>query len=295
MTLIKGIPEQEKDWFDSPSMFDVSTENPWHTGEVVFMPKGLVGTTLPHRAVIGSEYTRRNGDYVFSVLTPSEIGIPFGTYPRLIIIWLATEAVRTKQREIKLGRSLKQFMCSLGLKGLSGGNTGNSQGFKRQMVSLFSSSMSFYFLTERGCAEQGFRVADQHMIFWSLRSSSKLADWESTVILSEAFYNLAVGSSVPLCMKTLVAIKQSSMTTDIYCWLTYRMFSLEITGRSTLIPWGSLAAQFGSSYAELKCFKNNFKKKLNKVSEHYPEARYIHRKEGLLLLPSPPHVPRAHY
>ena len=39
-----------------------------------------------------------------------ETKLPFGNFPRLILAWLCTEAVRTQSRELVLGRSLAKFM-----------------------------------------------------------------------------------------------------------------------------------------------------------------------------------------
>ena len=35
--------------------------------------------------------------------------LPFGNYPRLLLAWTSTEAVRTQSRELLLGRSLAEF------------------------------------------------------------------------------------------------------------------------------------------------------------------------------------------
>ena len=47
--------------------------------------------------------------------------LPFGNLPRLILAWVSTEAVRTQSRELVLGRSLSEFMRTLGIYN-SGGN-----------------------------------------------------------------------------------------------------------------------------------------------------------------------------
>ena len=39
--------------------------------------------------------------------------LPFGNLPRLLIAWICTEAVRTQNRELVLGRSLSKFMRTL--------------------------------------------------------------------------------------------------------------------------------------------------------------------------------------
>jgi hypothetical protein len=55
-----------------------------------FMAKILVQTTLPHRAQPGKQYTRTDGDVTLSIL-----------------VWMTTEALRTGERKLELGRSDK--------------------------------------------------------------------------------------------------------------------------------------------------------------------------------------------
>ena len=51
------------------------------------------------------------------------IGYPYGTMPRLLLSWLATEAVRTQRAEPVLGENRSDFMRHLGLQP-TGGKTG---------------------------------------------------------------------------------------------------------------------------------------------------------------------------
>jgi hypothetical protein len=50
---------------------------------------------------------------------------PDGTVPRLPLIWLATETVRTRERRLVLGDSLSTFMRRIGLR-VTGGRRGTS-------------------------------------------------------------------------------------------------------------------------------------------------------------------------
>ncbi len=47
--------------------------------------------------------------------------LPFGNLPRLILAWLSTEVVRTQSRELVLGKSLSEFMRTLGVYSSAGG------------------------------------------------------------------------------------------------------------------------------------------------------------------------------
>ena len=80
-----------------------------------FMAKMLVQTTLPHRAQPGKQYIRSDGDVTLSITDLGGAGLPYGAYPRLILVWMTTEALRTGERKLELGHSLSTFMGQLGL------------------------------------------------------------------------------------------------------------------------------------------------------------------------------------
>ena len=69
-----------------------------------FMARAMVQATLPHKRIEGAEFTRTNGNFTLSITAPSGIGLPYGSIPRLLLSWITTEAVQTKQRELELGR-----------------------------------------------------------------------------------------------------------------------------------------------------------------------------------------------
>ena len=109
-----------------------------------FMARAMVQATLPHKRVAGSEFTRRNGAYTLTLLAPSQIGLPYGTVPRLLLAWLTTEAVKTRSRELELGDSLSGFMRELDMMP-TGGRWGSvkpacSSGFTSQAFNFASAS-----------------------------------------------------------------------------------------------------------------------------------------------------------
>ena len=67
-----------------------------------FMARGMVQATLPHSKVAGNEFTRKNGNYSLTILSPSTIGLPYGSVPRLLLAWVTTEAVKTKRESWNL-------------------------------------------------------------------------------------------------------------------------------------------------------------------------------------------------
>ena len=71
------------------------------------LPRTNPGATL--------QYKRVNGPYKLVMIAGADCKLPFGNLPRLLLAWVSTEAVRTQSREIVLGRSLAEFMRTLGV------------------------------------------------------------------------------------------------------------------------------------------------------------------------------------
>ena len=83
---------------------------------------------------------------------------------------------------------------------------------------------------------------------------------------------------------------RGSSQMDLYTWLAYRMSSVR---KPTLVPWESLQAQLSANYGRLPDLKRKFLSKLADVLHVYPAARLSDKATGLLLMPSPTHLPRA--
>ena len=73
--------------------------------------------------------------------------LPFGNLPRLILAWVSTEAVRTHRRELILGKSLSDFMRSLGVYSSSGGKHTR---LRNQMKRLFNAHVQLIYKDVRG-------------------------------------------------------------------------------------------------------------------------------------------------
>ena len=110
-------------------------------GALGFMARALVQATLPHSKTDQHFFRRRNGDFQLTIVSDPDIGIPYGTIPRLLLAWLTTEAVKTQRREIILGKSLSDFMEQLDLIP-TGGRWGSITRLREQMKRLFSAGIS---------------------------------------------------------------------------------------------------------------------------------------------------------
>ena len=264
----------------------IEDEQAQEVGALGFMARAMVQATLPHRKIEGNEFTRVNGSYSMTIMAPSVIGLPYGTVPRLLLAWLTTEAVKTQHRELELGDSLSGFMRELGIVP-TGGRWGSITRLKDQTRRLFSSSITAIYEKGAGFAVINQTVTDRAALWWDAKAPEQAGLWRSTVTLSENFFNEVIDRPVPIDMRAIKALKQSPMALDIYTWLTYRASYLK---RPTVIPWASLALQFGSDYSRLRDFKHAFIDDLKKVVLVYGQVQVEVTEQGLVVKPSLTHI-----
>lgn len=272
----------------------IEAEEAKEAGALGYMARALIQATIPHSRVNGNEFKRSNGLYTLYMLSPSDIGLPYGSIPRLLMSWLTTEAVKTKAQTLVLGKTLSEFMSILGLVP-TGGRWGTITYLKEQARRLFSTHIACTYDGGNRAAGQNFIIADNYNLWWEPKAPMQAALWESTVTLNKRFFDEIISSPVPIDMRAFKALKRSPMALDIYCWLTYRMSYLK---RQTSIPWGLLQMQFGADYADDKSGRYAFKKKFNiqmlNVLTLYPEATVEQYDNGIILKPSKSHIGRIY-
>jgi hypothetical protein len=262
-------------------------EDAYAAGEVGFLARALVQATLPHSDPKANEFVRRNGHFTLSILAPTDVGLPFGRYPRLVLAYLTTEAVRRKSPDIELGSHFSHFCAALGIPPTTGPR-GSLPMLREQLQRLFASTFQCIFHDESQGrhAGDGFLIAEKRELWWDPRPGKGEAAWGSHVLLSDRFFREATEAPVPLDLRVLRALR-SPFEIDIYVWLTWRFFRLR---RPVTIPWASLALQFGSRYSNPRHFKKRFLGYLRGVIDYYPEVRLESSAAGLSLRPSPTHV-----
>jgi len=259
--------------------------------EVGFSARLLVQATLPHskpKQDVGV-FERSNGFVTVKIVVDPTCGLPYGTYPRLLLAWVTTEAVRTKSPVLEMGDSLNQFMSKLNL-----GNTGGPQGvyprLRQHMERLFSSTVSATYQTSGEWQRIGFCPVEGVRIFWDPKRPGQISMWESTIRLNHTFYEEITRNPVPVDMGAIRALVKSRtpMGLDLYMWLTHRFSYLR---KQTTIPWEGLQLQFGGDYKRTRAFKEKFLGHLKRVLALYPQANVEPTAAGLVLQPSKTHVP----
>jgi len=76
-----------------------------------FVHAGFAMTALPHKRTDAPEWVRDGADIRLRIESGKThdgtvVGVPFGYVARLILLYLQTEAIKTRSREVELGRSM---------------------------------------------------------------------------------------------------------------------------------------------------------------------------------------------
>jgi hypothetical protein len=215
------------------------------------------------------------------------VSVPFGVYPRLILVYLQTQAIRTSNREVELGNSWRDWMTRIGVSW--GGNTGRSV---REQAELLSRCKLTFHMPDGG-GRTGLlnqSIVDKAIFIESPQVERQGRLFLESVKLSEQFYEALKRHPIPLEEAAIKALANNSACLDAYIWLAYRLHSLTAP---KLVTWAALKAQHGHGYGKLTDFKHRFTKILDLALAVYPEAKLEVVQQGVILKPSrPPVAPR---
>jgi Plasmid encoded RepA protein len=264
-----------------------------HEG-ISFQYVPLIQCSFPHTDP-GREatFSRRNGwlELTLSTARP-ETGLPYGVPARLLTIYCASEAVRQQSPEIYLGRSVHEFLRLLDIP-ISRGERGSLRTYANQLLRLIHCAISIDENIRDAGGRSGLHIrqalfVQEARLWWDEVSGIGQG---SSLVLSPVLYESIVERSAPLSTDAIRQLRKSPMDLDVYAWLVHRLFTLT---RPSSISWAQLSGQFGHNYGELRYFRRYFGESLQRVLKVYPEARLKCSDQGILLLPSRPHVePRA--
>jgi hypothetical protein len=259
---------------------------------VSFQYVPLIQCSFPH-ADPGEQsvFTRRNGwlELTLSTARP-DTGLPYGVPARLLTIYCASEAIRTRSPEIYLGKSVHDFLRLLDVP-ITRGERGSLRVYANQLLRLIHCALSIDENIRDASGRSGLHIrqtlfVEEAKLWWDAESGIGQG---SSLVLSSVLYDSILERSAPLSTKAIRQLRKSPMDLDVYAWLVHRLFALK---RPSLVTWPQLSAQFGHSYGELRFFRRFFTDSMRRVLKVYPEARLEAGEGGVMLLPSKPHVPR---
>jgi hypothetical protein len=212
--------------------------------------------------------------------------LPSGTRPRLVLINVCTQAVRTKSPEVDIGGSVREFLRRLGID--AGGES--MRHFRRQMLALSACHMTLAMATAEGTKQIDAKPIDAFQA-WHTNDEGQPALWPGSLRLTDKFFESLMEHAVPLQPEAIGQLQNSALALDVYSWLGHRLCRVK-EHNGIVLSWRTLKEQFGQEYADNKNFKRKFIGALRKATDAYKEARIETVTGGLKLLPSPPPVRR---
>lgn len=271
--------------------------------DAAYLARQFVQATLPHSDPKADRWRRVNGRFAlginagFNPASGETYGLPYGIIPRLLLFWITTEAVKTKNPRLQLGRSLAQFMKEVGLNpNTGGGKRSDAKRLHDQMQRLFSAVITFTNDLQRGAGRGqevlDLKVSNHRVLWWKPATPDQNTLWESYVDLTQEFFEAVTASPVPVDTRALRALKRSPLALDLYALCCYEAWRIERTGKTRVIPWRALMQQLGAEYQGNDSMKaaDNFAQKckaaLRKVQTVMPSLKLGNVKGGLAILPT---------
>ncbi len=261
--------------------------------DIGYLFSGWALAALPHKRLADDTAWQVTTDRVTLIVqpglrpaangTPVSVGVPYGSRARLILLYLQTEAVRTNNREVELGRSLHAWLRRLEIP--IGGKQMASVRDQAERISRCRLSFQIKQGTRTGLVNQ--HILDTSMFIEDEEAQGGL--FVEKASLSQSFFDELKRHPVPVEEAAVRQIANNSLALDVYCWLAYRLHSLSAP---ITITWKALHGQFGQSVARLDHFKDHFRTVLQLAMSVYPEADVEEADSGigLILRPSRPPV-----
>jgi hypothetical protein len=284
-----------------PDLFDrvqaVAFEEPVPS----FLHSALCAMSLPVRRPVDetAPIIRRDGQYTLAI-TPrpvlqridgqqqmSVLGVPYGSLPRLVLIHIMTEAVRTRTRHIVLGTSFTDWMRRMGFRSISYGPRGSATLIREQLDRLLACEWMIRWDNEGAEGDQAFAVKEVRLTNEYAGTTARHGGFSREILLTEGFFDHLRDHAVPLDENAVRQIRDSATSLDLYTWLSYRLPRINKT-RPTVISWSQLAVHFGNEGNNIRKFRQTIRDSWERqVSAVYPEARAEFDTAAIRLYASP--------
>ena len=250
-----------------------------------FMSRLLIMVNLPYRdpGKDCKNWHRKNGNVSIDVATGYEdgvpIGLPYGAYPRLILAYLITQAVKAQSPMLYLGKSFSDFIKLIGIE--KGGKTRKQ--LHKQLERTLSASFAWTYRTDKQWSRANIQVSHDSQLWWDERQPEQQALWESYIRLNTDFFNEIIRNAVPLDLRVLNVLKNSPLGLDLYMFISWRVFKMD---KPVFISWESLQEQLGGQYHDIKEFARDCRSHIKRIQAIRPDLNVTFIKGRLCLKPS---------
>ena len=259
--------------------------------EIAFLFSGWTQSTWPHRRLPDDAVWEVNTEWVTLTLSPgcrthsvggrSFVGVPYGSRARLIMLFLQSEAVRSGQREIELGRSLHSWLRRLDIP--IGGKA--MAAVRDQSMRISRCQISFCNRLDGRDDFVNQSLLDVDLIVDD--GTDRGGALAERAVLSTSFYEQLRQHPVLIEEAAVRQLANNSLALDVYCWLSSRLHTLSAPAT---VSWKTLHTQYGRGVAREDHFRDHFKVALQLALSVYPEAYLEMVSGGLRLMPSRPPV-----
>ncbi len=283
----QGAARQHAQLHGQPDLFDrvqaVALEEPTPS----FLHSALCAMSLPVRKPVDdtASIIRQDGQYTLAI-TPRPVlkridgqqrmailGVPYGSLPRLVLIHIMTEAVRTRSRHIVLGSSFTDWMRRMGFRTISYGPRGSATLIREQLDRLLACEWMIRWDNENSSGDKEFAVKEVKLTNDYAGRNSRQGNFSREILLTEGFFDHLREHAVPLDENAIRQLRDSATALDLYTWLAYRLPRIA-RANPTLLSWTQLASHFGNEGNNIRKFRQTVRDAWERhVSAVYPEAR----------------------
>ena len=259
--------------------------------DISFVHSILSQCGLPYRDPKTRDYIRQSGRASMALtsgyLTNPKTGklelqgLPYGAKPRLLMIHLCTQAVKTQSPTISVKDSMSAFMKELGLS-VSGGKRGSIGRFKEQLNRLASCRMQLSMSSEKGVSIVNPSPVVKRFDLWFPTDPRQKMLWSSEITLSDEFFNSLKNHAMPLDPRAIKAIQHNARALDLYTWLANRLPRVK-NPKGDRVSWYALKTQFGADISDMSNFRRKTLEALSQTLKVYPRAK-VKQVDGALVL-----------
>ena len=210
------------------------------------------------------------------------VGVPWGAKARLILIYLQSEAVRLNRREVKLGKSMTEWLGNLGV--TRGG--GETAAVRDQALRIGHCTFTLEWEGPEGGGFSNLNIVEGLSYVHEARTRKT---WPEYVHLEARFFEHLREHAVPIDKRAIEKLGGNALALDLYCLFVHRLPKLKVDLRLT---WKQLNDQLGTGYASPHSLAEKIREVLPAVLVLYPNANLNVDRHGLILKPSPRAIPK---
>ena len=218
----------------------------------------------------------------------TSLGVPFGSYPRVILIYIMSEAVRTGSRNVYLGGSFAEWLRRLGYTNASHGSRGTASLLRGQLDRLLACEWMIRW-DDSASDDAAFAVKEVKLANEYAGLRGKDGSFIKEISLADGFFTHLREHAVPLNEAAIRELKNNPTALDLYTYFAYRLQRIN-GARPSMLSWAQLSTHLGSSAESPRKFRQSIRQSWDLVSAVYPNARVDLTGPVIKMWESPPPV-----